>query len=118
MDKKAIARALRDQGFTYQQIADHIGVSRQRVAQICGRQSDPQFRVISESCIYKNIRWWMNLHKVSRNEFVRRMGLTADAENSLRLSRVLRGEDMPRKDYIDRMMDVTGMTYEVMFATE
>ena len=118
MDKKTIARALRDQGFTYQQIADKLGVSRQRVCQICGRQDEAHFRVVTEHCVYKNIRQWMNLHRVSRNEFVRRMGLTADAENSQRLGRVLRGEDMPRKDYIDSMMKVTGMTYEVMFATE
>ena len=111
--------ALREQGMTYQQIADKVGVSKQYIAQICGKRNPRHFRVITEEgCIYPNLRAWMNDNKVSRRELLRRMGRLAWPVNSQMLSRYLRGEDSPRKEVIDAMLKATGLTYEFMFATE
>ena len=115
-DTRQRAMELREQGLSYRDIARQLDVSFQRVAQICG-VGDPSYaRPVGDTCIYKNIREWMNTNKVSRAEFLRRMGMTADAENSCRLGRVLRGESQPRKDYIERMLKVTGLTFEQLFA--
>lgn len=117
MTTREKALELREQGYTYTQIAQKIGVSRQRVQQICGKQVSYMFQHIkAEACIYPNLRAWMNENKVSRNEFVRRMGYTADALNITRLSRIMKGEQHPRKYFIDLMLKVTGMPYEEMFA--
>ena len=118
MTRKTIAKALREQGFTHRQIAEALDVSRQRAAQMCGKQDSAYFQPVGDNCPYKNLREWMNKNKVSRSEFLRRMGMTTDSNNVARFSNVLRGEHQPRKDYIERMLLVTGMTFEELFATE
>lgn len=99
---------------TYKQIGEAMGISRQRVSQICGKQDVAHFRVITD-CPYHNLRNWMNENKVSRTEFIRRMGLESNRENLARFRKIIRGENEPRKSYIDKMLKVTGFTYEQLF---
>lgn len=109
---KEKAIALRDQGMTYQQIADIVGVSKQRVAQICGKTAEWQFRAITKNgCIYPYWRAWMNANRVSRNELVRRMGFSS----AVKLSHWMRGDSFPTKQQIDSILRVTGLTYEQLF---
>lgn len=116
MADKAAMIADRDAGMTYQAIADKHGVSHQYVSQVCGRYSPKGYRPVTETgCVYPNWRRWMNENKISRNELLRRMGLAIVIENSERLRRYMRGEGYPRKDYIDRLLAVTGMSYECLF---
>jgi transcriptional regulator with XRE-family HTH domain len=113
MSKKQMAIALRAQGFTYQQIGDELGCSKQYIAQVLGKQSVHNFHVIKASdCAYPRLAKWMNENKVSRSEFLRRCGLLPLGENLARFHRILRGNIEPRKTDIDRMLKVTGMTYE------
>ena len=57
---------LREQGMTYAQIADKLGISKQAVAQALSQYNPKQFRFIKETtCIYKGLREWMNKNKVS-----------------------------------------------------
>ena len=116
--KRKKMQLLREQGLTHRQIAEQFGVSKQYVAAVCAYYDPTHFRYIDEHCVYPNLRKWMNEHKVSRNELIRRMGLTANPKNSNRLSFYMRGENDPRKDYIDRMLKATGMTYEKLFYRE
>ena len=116
--KRKKMQLLRDQGLKYREIAEKFGVSRQYVCAVCASYDPDHFRIIDEHCVYPNLREWMNDHKVSRSELLRRMGLTVNANNSNRLSYYMRGENDPRKDYIDRMLKVTGMTYEKLFYRE
>ena len=115
MTRKEWALQLREQGLTYREVAEMLGVSWQRAAQLCGKQNIAYFRHIDESCIYHNLRAWMNEHKVSRAELLRRMGLTTNPENSTKLSKIMCGEWQPRKPYIDKMLQVTGLSYEKLF---
>lgn len=111
--------AARESGLTYQQIADKYGVSRQAVADVCGKYNPKYFQIIKEDdCIFPNLRKWMNDHKVSRKELTRRIGLVTYAYNVEVLTTYLKGVVNPRKDVIDKMLKVTGMTYEEMFYTE
>ena len=116
--KRKQMQMLREQGLTYQKIAEQFGVSKQYVAQVCGKRDPAHFAYVSDKCIYPNLRDWMNKNKVSRMEFVRRMGLTTNAENCNNLSSYINGKTHPRKQYIDKMLKVTGLTYEEMFCVE
>ena len=119
MTKKAQFLVDRNSGMSYQEIADKHGVSRQYVAQICSKYEPSQFRFIKEkSCIYPNWRKWMNEERCSRLELLRRMGIEPIPDKSLTLSGYMRGATQPRKPYIDKLLEATGMTYEVMFAME
>jgi hypothetical protein len=114
MDKKARARQLREEGLTYQQIGKALGCSKQYIAQILGKQDVSKYRYF-HNCIYPNISKWMNANKVSLAEFVRRMGHQAISGNLATLRDILTGRVQPRKPYIDLMIKVTGMPYEVLF---
>ena len=109
----------RDAGMTHQQIADKHGVSRQYVSQVCATHNPSQFRAVKkEHCIYPNLRAWMNKNRCSRAELARRMGYSSEPCSSLRLGDYMMGRFAPRKPMIDKMLEVTGMTYEKLFALE
>lgn len=116
MSKKQHAIALRESGCTYEEIGKALGCSKQYIAQLIGNRNPHQFQYIKkEGCAYPRLAEWMNKNEVSRSEFVRRMGLLSLSENILRFSRILRGETDLKKTDIDRMLKVTGMTYEELF---
>ena len=111
--------ALREQGLAHQQIADILGVSRQAVAQTLGREGKGHFRIIKkDSCIYKGLRDWMNSNRVTRQEFVRRMGFVTAPSTHEKFGDAMRGEVDLRKEWIDRILLVTGLTYEECFKEE
>ena len=117
--RKQLIKADREAGMTYSEIARKHGVSEQYAAQVCGKSCPGRFHVIKkESCIYPNLRKWMNENRCSRYELVRRMGYEALPGNSARLSEYMAGNNQPRKPYIDKLLKATGMTYEVLFAME
>lgn len=118
MSKRKQMQALRAQGLKYKEIGERLGVSAQYVAVVCGKGDQAYYRPVGDECVYPNLRKWMNKNKVSRREFLRRMGLTAHTGNYERLTSYLRGETEPRKAYIDKMLEVTGLTYEELFYTE
>ena len=116
MTNRQLAKMYHEQGYNSRQISEMLGITRQRVHQILGKQDGVRFKVIGDTCPYKNLRAWMNKNKVSRAEFIRRMGYANDGPTAQSFSAVLRGDKQPKKDYIDLMLRVTGMTYEEMFA--
>lgn len=106
----------REAGMTYKEIAEKHGVSRQYVAVVVGKYDPAHFRFISEKgCVYPNLRRWMNENRVSATDLLRRMHLEPLSENASRLKNVMRGHGNPRKDYIDRLIEATGMKYEKLF---
>ena len=119
-DKKTKILDLREQGLTYQQIADKLGVSRQYVGVLCVRSTPRGFQFITEKgCIYPNLRDWMNENRVSRSELVRRMGLNNSPMHYVSaLSSYMRGICDPPKWFIDKMLEETGLTYEQLFYKE
>lgn len=116
--KRKQMQMLRDQGLRYREIAEQFGCTIQYVAIVCGKSNPSHFVPVGSSCAYPNLREWMNKNKVSRNEFIRRMGLTIAPNNLDRFGAYIRGEAYPRKNYIDKMLEVTGLTYEELFKTE
>lgn len=110
----------RDSGLTYAQIAEMFGVSKQRVAQTCGKCQPRHFQYITEKgCIYPNLRKWMNENKVSKYELVRRMGyVNSQSAASVALREHMIGRTEMKKSYIDKLLKVTGLSYEVLFYQE
>lgn len=110
--------AERERGLSYQQIADKYGVSRQTVGQACASRGG-YFRTYTEdTCVYPYLRQWLNENRITRNEFIRLMGLIPCANENIRFGFYFRGEHYPSKQTIDKMLAVTGLTYEQLFYRE
>ena len=103
-------------GMTCREIAEKHGVSVQAVYQATSKYKETQFKEVTpEQCIYPNVRDWMNKNKVSRNELIRRMGMATLPGTSNALGRHLKGTKYPLKQTIDKLLKVTGLTYEQFF---
>ena len=105
MTKSEIYRAERATGKTYRKIAELYGVSYQNVQQACAWKPSEY-----GSCIYPQIKKWMNDNRVKLPEMAKRMYVT---DSSLRSA--LNGSASLKKEYIDALLALTGMTYEELF---
>lgn len=111
--KTDLYRAEREKGKTYKEIAEQFGVTTQTVAMVCCKSDELRFRRwTKERCIYPNVRNWLNDNKVSLNEFIRRTGAVSSSGNTGRYSSYFNGKNYPTKGTIDKMLAVTGLTYE------
>lgn len=106
-------------GRTYRQIGETFGVSRQRVFQMIGGGNNKHFRYINTNmCIFKGIRKYMNDNKISIMEITR---LTYGDTNSGYYNRAkgrLNGTLDFTKKHIDKILEITGLAYEVAFELE
>lgn len=114
MVDRALVKALRDKGLSYQAIGEVLNVSRQRVHQLLNPGISSRVS-LGKNIIYPNLLEWSVEHKCNREEFLRRMGYTVNANSKAVLLRVLTGKQNPKKDYIDKMLNVTGLLYEILF---
>lgn len=112
--KADLYREERENGLNYQQIADKYGVSKQCVAQACGKQDIFHFQY-NNTCVYPGLRKWINDNKISTSELVRLMGMTAYGQNCANLRNRLNGETELKKSDIDKLIEITGMTYDKLF---
>jgi hypothetical protein len=102
----------RAKGMTYREIADKHGVSYQAVHTVCAKQGEPKRKIISsKACIYPNLRRWLNEDKQRQDRFFQAMKGGTFLE-------CLKGLRQPKKNTIDKMIAITGMTYEELFAEE
>ena len=107
---------LSEQGLSQTEIAKIVGVSKQRVAHIIGKYCPGHFvKLTKVQNVYPNWRNWMNENRVTRREFVRRMGWKAEPSNTRLLSIWMSGKKYPQKKSIDLILKVTGLTYEQLF---
>lgn len=106
----------RESGKSVTEIAKIYGVSYQAVAQAVAKRGIGHFKhYTEENCIYPNFRKWLNDNKVTRSEFSRRIGIPPSATNNRRISQYFIGCTDPRKSTVDKMLEITGMTYEELF---
>lgn len=115
MQKYDEIKKLREQGKTYQQIADELGVSTQVVSAAL-KKANNNFKVFTkERCIYVNIRYWLNTNRITINDFITLLGLIVCESTRWRYRRMLNGFAEPSKGDIDRILEITGLTYEQAF---
>ena len=107
-------RDLRSQGLSYEEIGKEMGISRQRVYQLIGGYTKHSVIVRPEQCVYPAIRFWMIENNVSVNGLTRLMFGLMESEERNKVSGLLKGANC-HKSMIDRILKVTGLTYEVAF---
>ena len=122
-EKEALKQQMKNlhkDGKTYQEIGDTFGISRQRVFQIIGSSDVRYFhRIGLKSCIYKGIRKYMNDNMISMTEMTRRLYDGVYSPLNFRRTRDrLNGNMQITKQYIDKILALTGLTYEVAFELE
>lgn len=111
-------REMHESGMTYQAIADEFGITQQRVHQIIGGRNVALFNYVTKDrCIFEGLRNWMNKNEVCVAELTRRIyhnGLPANRE---RVREKLMG-NKATIEFVDRILDITGLTYEEAFKRE
>ena len=119
MKKYELYRQEREKGLTYRQIADKYGCSYQNVAQACAKTQKHRFRLwTAHSCIYPNVRTWLNENHILKRELLDRLEWEKCGANYSKVGRYLRGVCYPKKQIIDKLLSATGLTYEKFFETE
>lgn len=114
-DKKKQMIAMRDAGYVYREIAEHFGCSRQYVTEVCAAFNPSHFSPLRTERYYPNVKKWCNKNKVHITELCRRCGLTPHANNYGRLKSAITIGSNPTKKTIDKLIRVTGMTYDELF---
>lgn len=112
-------KTLRDEGYNYEKIADASGVSRQRVFQLIGGTRHKTPKPLTETeCVYPNLRKYLNENKISRMSLTRQMYGEVTSRQYNRLNKFLNGTTYVyiNKHMLDRILSVTGLTYEQLFA--
>lgn len=106
-EQKVEALRMLMDGATYREVGEKFGLTHQRIQQIF---SGVLSKVKKYACIYPNIRRWIVKHHVSQPEFAELVGVCPAA-----LHHYLSGKREPNKKIIDKILEVTCMTYEEAF---
>lgn len=108
---RAHAYLMRLNGMSFQEIADHFGVSKQCIAQLlpCSGRSYQRNRV-PERCVYVGIREYMIRERMTYARLAALCGLGAATVQG-----TLTGKNSPVKKTIDAILEATGLSYEEAF---
>ena len=111
--------AMRDQGMTQAQIGEVFGVSRQRVHTIIGKNDKRYFRALTkERCVWDGVREWMNKNQISVSEMTKLMYGNNIQGNQTKVADFMRDKAELRKRHIDKILSITGLTYEKAFVRD
>lgn len=118
MIDREVAIEMRRQGKTYGEISKVFGVSRQRVQQAIGK--DPRARkegTLVDRIPYQGLYDYMVAHpRLTVPAFAMIVFGNGDGATSNRMRYILTGENVAiKKKSMDKLLSVTGMTYEQLF---
>lgn len=109
----------RAQGLTYTEIAKKYGVSCQAVQQACAQHMPSCFKPYTKNeVVYPHLRRWLNENEITRAEFARRLGRVPHASAISDVGKWFRDEGYPVKKTIDKIIAITGLSYEKLFERE
>lgn len=95
-------------GRSFREVGDNFGVSRQRIQQLFPFM---ERRYGHADYIYPNIANWLRTKRMSLSCFAKKLGT-----DPYTVSKWFRGITNPKKDFIDAILVLTGMTYEEAFS--
>ena len=101
---------MRLDGFTYQEIAEKFGVSKQYINQMLQSAIGERRNKTVNKIVYPNIANWLKNNECSISEFAIRVGMKRPT-----LDGKLHGRRKFNSDEIKRILDVTGMKFEECF---
>lgn len=104
---KQKACEMREDGYTLQEIADKMGVSWKTIALYVPKNERCQARNRVDNYIYPNINKWLIDNRMSVFKFAKLVGTTKST-----MGNYLSGASEPRKSVIDKILDITNMSYE------
>lgn len=111
MSKKAReVCAMRDRGMTYEEIGKELGMTRQGAAWLAGPRNGVRMATLHQ-IKYIGLRNWMIENKVTVK------ALSKMCYNS-HIGEVIKGNAGVKKDHIDAILKITGLTYEECFREE
>lgn len=110
-EQKLEACSMRFDGISIQEIADNFGVTREYIRKITPKISTKSVRSKNlELYIYPNISRWMQKNRVCASKLSKMIGTSAST-----VTNMLNGSVSTTKRIIDKVLEVTGMTYEEAF---
>lgn len=110
-DRRELAKAMRAAGKTYAEIAEALGVSKQRAEQITKWKPGDYLHVGALRKIpYKGLREWMLENRVG-------IGKLGELCGGCDLHRAVKGEGIS-KYTVDAILKVTGLDYETCFEVD
>ena len=114
-EEKIDAFTMRLDGYTLQEIGDKYGLTRERIRQmfasITTKSGIP--RKIYKNYIYPNISDWMIDNNVKQSDLSKKLGCA-----QVTISSYLTGKNPPSFAFINLMLELTKMPYEVVFSKE
>ena len=117
---------LASEGYRQSDIAKKVGVSRQFVSQIfwkhninrVNRERVGGTTLSSENCVYPALRDWWNENNMSYKKFLDLMQMSYHENNINSMKYLFMGNRNIRKSIIDKLITVTGFTYEKLFSRD
>lgn len=101
------AYARRLNGESLQSIADRYGVTREYIRQITVGAGPSRV----DKCVFPNLQKWMAVNDCKLYDLADRVGASYNS-----MSRWMTGQTDPKLYYIERILEVTGMSFEEAFA--
>lgn len=114
MTKREIYRAERAKGRTFQSIADEFKVSRQCVWEAQAVRWKP---ITDKEVVYPNLKKWMDERHMTKAKLARSLGYDYK-HGYTKIRDTLSGAQVAKKPLIDKLIALTGIPYEILFAEE
>ena len=111
-EEKIDAFTMRLDGYTLQEIGDKYGLTRERIRQMFAAVTI-ESGISRKNYIYPNISDWMIGNNVSQFDLCKKLGCSQAA-----ISSYLTGKRKPTFSFINLILELTKMPYEVAFSKE
>lgn len=102
--------SMRVDGYSYRDIGEKYGVTRQRAQQILSRVIKGKSTSVRKNYIYPNIDNWMFENNISQSDIAKWAGCTQNT-----ISSVLTGKHDPSYSVISAVLEMSGMTFQEAF---
>ena len=109
-EEKIDAFTMRLNGYTLQEIGDKYGLTRERIRKMFASIAT-ESGISRKNYIYPNISDWMIDNNVKQSDLSKKLGC---AQNTI--SSYLTGKNPPSFAFINLMLELTKMPYEVAFS--